>query len=188
MNRAIFLDRDGVINEDLGYVYKIEDLKFIPEAIEGLKLINKLKFKIVIVTGQSGIAQGYYSEEDMNRFHEHMLQILRREGIAIDAIYFCPHHPEKGFGKYKIDCDCRKPKMGMLDKANKDLNLNLKKSYIIGDKTDDILMGKNAGCKTILVLTGKAGKDRNYDIAPDYTAKDLYEAAKLITKLEGKRI
>jgi len=187
MNKAIFLDRDGVINEDLDYVYKVEDLKFIPRAVDGLKLLNELKYKLIIVTGQSGIGRGYYSEESMDKFHEHMLQILRKEGIVINAIYFCPHHAEKGIGKYKIECECRKPKTGMIDNAKKDFDIELKESYIIGDKTDDIVMGKNAGCKTILVLTGKAGNDKNYDVKPDFIAKDLYHAAKLILKFEGKK-
>ena len=180
MNKAIFLDRDGTINIDKEYVYKVEDFEFEKGAIEGLKILQKLGHQLIIVTGQSGIGRGKYSEEDYHRFMDHMYLQLARHNILIDGEYFCPHHPEKGLEEYKIDCNCRKPKTGMLEKAVKEFNINLNESWLIGDKTDDIEMGRRAGCKTILVKTGKAGKDGNYRVKPDYVAENLLEVARII--------
>ena len=105
MNKAIFLDKDGTINIDTGYTYKIEDLKFEKGAIKGLQLLQNSNYKLIIVTGQSGIGRGYYTEEDYFKFMQHMYSQLRRDGIKIDRDYFCPHHPEKAIGEYKISCN-----------------------------------------------------------------------------------
>lgn len=180
MNRAIFLDRDGTINLDKEYVHRVEDFEFERGAIKGLKILQTLGYQLIIVTGQSGIGRGYYSEEDYHNFMEHMYSQLRRHNIIINGEYFCPHHPEKGVEEYKIDCKCRKPKTGMLEQAVKDFDINLGESWVIGDKTDDIEMGRRARCKTILLRTGKAGKDGNYKVTPDYEADNLEEAAKII--------
>ena len=180
MSKAIFLDRDGTINVDKEYVYKVEDFEFEKGAVQGLKLLQNLGYRLIIVTGQSGIGRGKYSEEDYHKFMNYLYLQLGRRNILIDGEYFCPHHPEKGIGKYKKDCNCRKPKTGMLEKAVEKLGVNLKESLVIGDKTDDIEMGRRAGCKTILVKTGKAGKDGNYKVTPDYIADSLEEAAKII--------
>ncbi len=180
MNKAIFLDRDGTINVDKEYVHRIEDFEFEKGAVKGLKILQALGYQLIIVTGQSGIGRGYYSEEDYHKFMDYMHLQLARYNILIDGEYFCPHHSEKGVGKYKIDCKCRKPKTGMLEEAVKEFDINLKESFVIGDKTDDIEMGRRASCRTILVKTSKAGKDRNYKVIPDYEADNLEEAAKII--------
>ena len=180
MNKAIFFDRDGTINVDKEYIHRVEDFEFERRAIEGLKILQNLGCQLIIVTGQSGIGRGYYSEEDYHKFMDYMYSQLRRHNIIINGEYFCPHHPEKGIGEYKVDCDCRKPKTGMLEQAVKEFDIDLKESWVIGDKTDDIEMGRRAGCKTILVNTGKAGKDGNYSVTPDYEADNLEGAAKII--------
>lgn len=184
MNRAIFLDRDGTINEDTEYLYKIEDCRFIPGALEAIALLAKTDYKIIIITGQSGIGRGYYTEEDYFILMEYMATKISEAGGRIDASYFCPHHPEKAIGKYKIDCNCRKPKISLVEQAKTEFDLDLNKCWMIGDKTDDIKAGENAGCKTILVLTGKAGKDNHYEIKPSYTAKSLLVAAEQIIENE----
>ena len=186
MDKAIFLDRDSTINVDKEYVHRTEDFEFEKGAVKGLKILQSLGYQLIIVTGQSGIWRGYYSEEDYHKFMDHMYQQLSKHGININGEYFCLHHPEKGIEEYKIDCKCRKLKTGMLEQAVKDFDINLEESWIIGDKTDDIEMGRRAGCMTILVKTGKAGKDGNYKVSPDYEADNLEEVAKIIKKNETK--
>lgn len=176
-NKAVMLDRDGVINVDCGYVHEIKNFEFIPEVLDALQELAKTEFKIIIITGQSGIGRGYYTEEDYQKLTKHMLKEFEKNSIRIDGIYYCPHSP--GYG-----CSCRKPETGMVEKAKKDFNIDLKKSYFIGDKTSDIKCGKNAGCRTILVRTGKAGKDKRYDVRPDFVADDLYRAIKWILNQE----
>ena len=185
MKRVVFLDRDGVINEDLDFVHKKEDFRFIPRSIEGLKLLKN--YGLIVVTNQSGIARGYYTEENMHSLHEHMIEELEKGGIFLLGIYYCPHHSEKGIGKYKIDCGCRKPKSGMLEQAAEEHNIDLGESWTIGDKLRDIKSSKNVGCKTILVRTGQESKEdvKNSKIKPDFIVDDLYEAAKLILREDG---
>ncbi len=187
MNKAVFLDRDGTINEDIEYLHKIEDCRFIPGALEAISLLAKTDYKIIIITGQSGIGRGYYTEKDYFALMEHMTAKIVEAGGRIDASYFCPHHPEKAIGKYKINCDCRKPKIGLVEQAKADFNLDLTKCWMIGDKTDDTKAGENAGCKTILVMTGKAGKDNHYEIKPNHIARNLFVAVKHIIENEQQR-
>jgi D,D-heptose 1,7-bisphosphate phosphatase len=183
MRAAVFLDRDGVINEHIGYLVRWDQFKLIDGSIEAIKLLNK-KFLIVIVTNQPQIARGFCSEKDIQEINNRMKQTLSEEGARLDAIYYCPHSPSRGMPKenkkYIIDCDCRKPKTGMVSEAVKDLDIDVKRSFFIGDSTRDILTGKNAGCTTILVKTGNAGKDGTYDVKPDFVCENLLEAAKLI--------
>lgn len=178
MNKAIFLDRDGTINEDVRHTYKIEDLKFIEGANEGLKLMQNAGYKLIIITNQAGIAKGKYQEEDYIFFREKMHKKLRENGTSIDAEYFCPHHPQGAIKKYSIDCNCRKPKIGMLEQAAKDFNLNLNQCWMIGDALSDVKAGKNAGCKTIQVLTGK---EIICSPEADFIVKNLLEAANYIS-------
>ena len=177
MNKAIFLDRDGVINFDTGYTHKIEDLKFISNSIEGLRLMQDKGYQLIIVTNQAGIAKGIYSEKEYVAFRNEMHNQLREYGIIIDKEYFCPHHKEGIIEKYKIDCNCRKPKTGMLEQAAKDFNLDLKKCWMIGDTPSDVQAGKNAGCRAIQVMSGKEKVKCNN---ADFIANDLIEVANYI--------
>lgn len=179
MNRAIFLDRDGVIVEDLDYTYRIDQLKLIPGSAEAIKLLNQNDFLIIIVTNQSGIAKGYFTENDTILFNDSMKEKLREYGAHIDAIYCCPHHPDAKIEKYKTDCDCRKPKPGMLKKAEKKFDIDLIQSFIIGDRLSDIEAGKCVGCKAIMVLTGY-GKDEPKNDRIDHITQNLYEAVEYI--------
>lgn len=173
MKKAVFLDRDGVINVDKGYVCKVKDFEFIEGAVNALKKLHNSGYILVIVTNQSGIGRGYFTEEDFQTVNRHMLNLFDEEGIKISKVYFCPHSP-------KEDCSCRKPNPKFIKDAEMELGIDLKKSYVIGDKTADIKSGADVGCKTILVQTGKGGEDECYEIMPDFTAKDLYSAVKLI--------
>lgn len=190
MNRAVFLDRDGVITKEPPYyAHRVDELKFIPGSVEAIRLLNQNNFVIVIVSNQSGIARGYYQEEDTITFNHVMKKKLSEFGAHIDAIYYCPHHPEARVEKYRIDCDCRKPKNGMLKQAEKKMNLDLRQSFVVGDRWSDIESGKTSECKTILVKTGSGQKSlKSNKIICNYIANDLYDAVEYILSLEQKRI
>ncbi|HDL1260364.1 TPA: D-glycero-beta-D-manno-heptose 1,7-bisphosphate 7-phosphatase [Mannheimia haemolytica] len=155
--KAIFLDRDGTINIDHGYVHQIDDFQFIDGVGKALKQLQDKGYLLVLVTNQSGIARGYFSEAQFMQLTEWMDWSLDEDyGVVLDGIYYCPHHPE-GKGEYRKDCDCRKPKAGMFTQAIQDLNIDPSQSYMVGDKLEDILAAEAAGVKTkVLVRTDKA--------------------------------
>jgi D-glycero-D-manno-heptose 1,7-bisphosphate phosphatase len=156
LNKAVFLDRDGVINKDNGYVHIVDDFEYIDGVFEACLALKKMGYLLVVVTNQSGIARGMYSEDDFHHLTEWMDWNFADKGVELDGIYYCPHHPEKGLGEYKQDCDCRKPKPGMLIDAAQFLKIDLSQSVMVGDKADDIRAARAAGLKTaILVKTGK---------------------------------
>lgn len=153
---AIFLDRDGTINVDHGYVHEIDDFQFIDGVIDAMHELKAMGFALVLVTNQSGIARGKFSEDQFMHLTEWMDWSLADRDVDLDGIYFCPHHPDGIEGEYRQDCDCRKPKPGMLLDAKKQLNIDMASSYIIGDKVEDMLAGEAAGVGTkVLVRTGK---------------------------------
>ncbi|WP_010681358.1 D-glycero-beta-D-manno-heptose 1,7-bisphosphate 7-phosphatase [Acetivibrio cellulolyticus] len=154
MAKAVFLDRDGTINVEKNYVYKIEDFEFIDGTKEAIKRLNDNDYKVIVITNQAGIARGYYKEEDVFKLHNFMNKELSKIGAQVDAFYYCPHHPTAGDEKYRIECNCRKPKSGLIVKAVKDFELDLSKCWLIGDKESDIIAGQRVGIKTILVRTG----------------------------------
>lgn len=179
--KAVFLDRDGTIIVDKEYMHKTEDLEFIPGAIEAIKKLNQSGYLVIVVTSQSGIGRGYFSEADYHKFNQHFLEQLLKNGAKINSTHYCPHHPTKAKGEYLKDCECRKPKTGMILKAKKLHDLeDLSNCWAVGDKTSDAKMGENAGCKSIIVQTGKAGLDGECQINPAYRAKDLLDAALFI--------
>ena len=152
--QAVFLDRDGTINVEKDYLHKIEDFEFIPGASEAIKRLKDAGFLVIVVSDQSGIGRGYFDEHAVDKLHRYVQSELAGYNTSIDAFYFCPHHPEKGIGNYKIICDCRKGEPGMLLQAAKEYNIDLQKSFMIGDKLTDIEAGQRAGCQALLVLTG----------------------------------
>ena len=158
MKKAIFLDRDGTINVEKDYIYKSEDLVFEEGTIEALKTFKNLEYILIVVSNQSGIARGYFTEEDLNIFNNNMNEILKKNGVEITEFYCCPHHPD-GIGKYKKNCECRKPNNKMIEDAIKKYNIDREKSYMIGDKTSDIGAGLKSNLKTVLVKTGYGLKD-----------------------------
>lgn len=178
--KVIFLDRDGVINKEVDLLYKPEQFKLISGVEEAIKQLNNSDYLVVIATNQPVVARGLCTEEDIREIHKKLETLLGRQGAYIDRIYYCPHHPDKGYPeenkKYKIKCNCRKPEIDMLLQAEKDLNISKKDSFMIGDTTTDIQTGKNYGIRTILVKTGYKGLDKKFSVKPDYIFQDLKEA------------
>ena len=171
MQKAIFLDRDGTINKYVGFLRNIEEFELIDGVDESIKMINNSGYLAIVITNQPVIARGEVTTEELDRIHNKMETLLGKSGAYLDGVYYCPHHPDKGFegeiSNLKIDCECRKPKPGLILQAAKDFNIDLNNSWMIGDSKNDILCGKNAGCKTALIgdeyfeqdLSGKSLKE-----------------------------
>ncbi|MBN2251900.1 MAG: D-glycero-beta-D-manno-heptose 1,7-bisphosphate 7-phosphatase [Candidatus Altiarchaeota archaeon] len=175
MNKAVFLDRDGTINKEVNYLRRAAEFEFLPKAVDALRRLSGTDYKIIVVTNQSGVARGYLDENELKAIHEKMECILHGRGARIDRIYCCIHHPDG-------NCLCRKPDTGLIMGARREFNLSLRDSYMVGDSTRDIQTGINAGCKTILVKTGYAGRDGEYGVRPDYEASDLFDAVNIIIR------
>jgi D-glycero-D-manno-heptose 1,7-bisphosphate phosphatase len=181
---AIFLDRDGTINEDIGYVSAPGELIVYPYAAEAVRLVNEAGLKAIVITNQSGIARRMYTEETLAAIHDRMIEELARGGGRIDAIYYCPHHPRVGDERYRKACDCRKPRTGMLLRAAREHSIDLSSSYVIGDKASDINLAGNAGASGVLVMSGYGretlANKGEWPCAPAIVADDLLEAVKRI--------
>lgn len=174
----MFLDRDGTINKEIGYLYEPEKLVLIPGTAQAIKRLNDLGWMVVCITNQSGVARGYYSIEAIAYVHKKLKELLAAENAHLDRIYFCPHHPTDGQPPYRKDCRCRKPGLEMLEKAAAELQIDLSQSYLIGDSLTDIKTAQNAGLKAILVLTGFGRRtvediEKNECKRPDYVCQDL---------------
>lgn len=184
--RVIFLDRDGTMNVSKGFISNADDLELIPGTIEAIKAINKSGALAIVITNQPVIARGECSFEELHNIHNKLKTLLGEKGAFVDDIFYCPHHPDKGFEgevpELKFDCECRKPKTGMIDEAVKKYNIDLSKSYMVGDSTMDLELARNAGVKSVLVDTGFAGNDGKYDRSCDIEAKDLLDAVEKIIK------
>ena len=185
--KCIFLDRDGTINKYVGFLRTTEQVELEPRAAEAIRLINESGYLAIVITNQPVIARGECSFEELTHIHNRIYTLLGDEGAYLDSLYFCPHHPDKGFDgevlELKCDCCCRKPKIGMLKEAERDYNLDLSNSWFIGDTTIDVQTGKNAGTHTIMLRSGAPMKYK-YTVTPDIVADDLFEAVKRI--LEGE--
>ncbi len=183
--RIVFLDRDGTINKEVDLLKGKEQLELLPRSAEGIRILNENGFLVVIVTNQPQVARGLCTEEEVRKINALLVRMLAEKGAKIDAAYYCPHHPDKGYPEenpaYKMECECRKPKTGMLKEAAKKFGVALTDCFVVGDRTVDVQTAKNAGCKSILVRTGYAGKDGKHDAEPDYVCENLLEAAKLIS-------
>lgn len=183
---AIFLDRDGTMNVSKGFISKADDLELIPGTIDAIKAINKSGALAIVITNQPVIARGECSFEELHNIHNKLKTLLGKKGAFVDDIFYCPHHPDKGFEgevpELKFDCECRKPKTSMIDEAVKKYNINLSKSYMVGDSTMDLETARNAGIKSVLVNTGFAGNDGKYDRSCDIEADNLFDAVEKIIK------
>jgi histidinol-phosphate phosphatase family protein len=182
--RAVFLDRDGVINEEVDLLHRIDQLRLLPGAAEGIRLLNNAGLKVIIVTNQPVVARGLCTEKDIDTIHDKLRQLLAYEQARIDAVYFCPHHENANLAEYRMVCPDRKPGPGMLQRAAQDFSLDLSECYMVGDRTVDIQAGKDAGCRTILVTTGYAGRDGKHDVTADAVCNDLKHAAEIIVAKE----
>ena len=157
-NKFILFDRDGVINIEKSYLYKIEDFEYESGVIEGLEKLKKLGYRFLIITNQAGIARGYYTEEDYLKLEKFIMEDLKNKGIKIEKTYYCPHHPE-GKGNYRIECECRKPNTGNFLKAIEEFQIDVKKSFMVGDRITDLIPAEKLGFKSVLVKTGYGMKN-----------------------------
>ncbi|MFX0022014.1 MAG: D-glycero-beta-D-manno-heptose 1,7-bisphosphate 7-phosphatase [Candidatus Hermodarchaeota archaeon] len=174
INKAIFLDRDGVINKEVNYLSNPDLFEFIDGSIEALKILKEKRFLLIVITNQAGIARGFFTEETLKEIHHKMIDILMQNGVNLDDIFYCPHHPT-----FTGPCECRKPNPGMIFNAKIKYNIDLNQSYMIGDTLNDIQTGIAANCKTVLVLTGYGKEEQKKigSIIPDMIFKNLKEFA-----------
>lgn len=184
MNKAVFLDRDGTINVEKHYLHKIDDFEFLPGVIEGLKILQDAGYLLVIVTNQSGIGRGYYTEYDFLVLNNWMLETLRKQGVEISKVYFCPHLPDAPVEKYRMDCECRKPKISMYQQAITDLDIDVNTSFTIGDKIRDCAICGFTNCQGFLIAENEEAEIiaqvKSGRIVHVRYMSDLYESAKLI--------
>ncbi len=180
MSPAIFLDRDGTINKEIGYLSDPEDFEFLPNALTGMKKFRDMGYRLVIVTNQGGIGLGYFTKNDFYRVNKKMLTEVSRAGILIDKIYFCPHSLAE-------DCPCRKPKTALVMRAKEELNIDLKNSFFIGDSPWDIETGRNSGMRTIWIRNNRTADPETWEVKPDFMVNDLLEAAELVLRLEREK-
>jgi len=189
LEKAVFLDRDGTIIEQMGYINHFSRIKIFPFAFQAIRLFRKANFKIIVVTNQAGVAKGYLTESMLKEMHERMLAEFERQGAKIDRLYYCPHHPREGKGNYKKDCQCRKPKTGMIDKAVQEFNIDPNKSIVIGDRDSDMEMAHRAGIRSAFVLTGYGVGEYvihkgALPVKPTFIFNDILQAAQTIINLD----
>lgn len=177
MNRALFLDRDGVINEDGSYLSRPEDIRFLDGIFPLCRAAQEQGYRIIIATNQSGIARGYYTEEDFLQLTRWMCREFQAHSVTVDRVYYCPYHPEKGIGRYKADSDDRKPKPGMILRARNEFDLDLQKSILIGDRDSDMEAGRRAGVGTLLLLPERYAVEPKKDV---HILNSLHEAKKFL--------
>jgi D-glycero-D-manno-heptose 1,7-bisphosphate phosphatase len=192
MRSAVFLDRDGTINEQMGYVNHISRFRMLPGAAEAIALLNLHTIPAVIVTNQSGLARGYFPASLLDAVHEKMRRELIEKNAHVDGIYICPHHPEAKEERYRKNCDCRKPKPGLLLQASAELDLDLEHSYVVGDRWSDISTAATCGAKGLLVLTGYGRGELEYlsavqNVTASHVAENLLDAVEWIISDMGKR-
>lgn len=172
---AVFLDRDGVLSVEKSYICSLDDLEIFPYVKECITKMKEKRYYAIVVTNQSGVARGLFSEEILQEMNTYLI-----EEIGVDAVYYCPHHLKGKIEKYRKECNCRKPKTGMIEKACQELQIDMKKSYMVGDRASDILLGQNAGLMTVLVESGYGTKRLEQEVTPDYIVEDLRDVLLLL--------
>jgi len=184
LKKAIFLDRDGCLIAEKNYLSKVEDLDIYDFSFDAIKSMKKKNYLVFVLTNQSGVARGYFSEEDVKNINKEIQIRFKERGVSIDGFYYCPHYKDGKVKKYAVDCDCRKPKIGLIKQALKDFpQIDLSQSYMVGDKFSDVQMAHNAGCKGVLVKTGHGTEElekEHNEITPDYVCNNLLEFVKFI--------
>lgn len=182
---AVFIDRDGTLTEEVGYVNHPRRLRLLPRSAEAIRRLNQAGVAAVVVTNQAGVARGYFSEEVLHAVNRELVEQLKREGAHLDGLYVCPHHPTEGEPPFRARCDCRKPKPGLLQRAAADLGLDLGASTMVGDKASDLVPGATVGARSVLVLTGYGlgeweFRRSTFPVAPDHVAGDLLDAVEWV--------
>ena len=184
--RAVFMDRDGTISEEVGYVNHPSRFRIFPYSAPAVRLLNDRGWLAIVVTNQAGVARGYFTEEMIHTVHDQLSDTLVRNGARIDGIYYCAHHPSVGEPPYRTDCDCRKPKPGLIRRAVGDFDIDLAASWMVGDRYNDIELARNAGVKSALVMSGYGRGEWEHErsswkLQPDLVAEDLFRAILTIT-------
>jgi len=182
---AVFIDRDGTVNEQMGYINHISRFVMLPGAAEAIRLLNMHQYLAIIVSNQSGVARGYYPIGLVDEVHAHMRALMEKEGAFVDGIFFCPHYKRGSVPEYSIECDCRKPGTGLIEQASKAFEIEMDNSYVIGDRYSDIELAVRSGMKGILVTTGYGQGDIDYvfprlSFKPAHIARDLLHAVRWI--------
>lgn len=172
---AVFLDRDGVLTEEKGYITSVEKLSLFPYAMECVRQIHAKGYYAVVITNQSGVARGLFTEEDLIQMNEYLVR-----NTGVDAVYYCPHHPEGKIAEYKKNCSCRKPGTGLFTEAARDFEIDMKRSYMVGDRAGDIRAGQRAGLKTILLESGYGTAALEEAVIPDYILQDLRKVIEIL--------
>jgi D,D-heptose 1,7-bisphosphate phosphatase len=187
---AVFLDRDGTLNVEVNRLRSVDQFELIPGAADAVRSLNRAGFLTVVVTNQAVIARGDCSEADLEQIHDKLESLLGEHDAYLDAIYYCPHHPDCGSpgerAELKIECDCRKPGTAMIERAASDFPILMKDSWMIGDTTVDLQTAQNAGIRSILVRTGYAGRDQRWSARPDFEFSDLKEAVEFVTEMTDR--
>ena len=193
MGRAgVFIDRDGTVIEEVGYLDDADRLRLLPRAAEAIRILNEAGAVTILVSNQSGVARGYFPESRVKEVHDRLLRMLGEEGARLDAIYYCPHHPEFGPPDLKIACDCRKPGTGMIERGLAAFDLDAARAYVVGDKLTDVACAHAAGSTGVLVRTGYGSREQERrpegaGTTPDHEAADLFDAAAWILSRERER-
>jgi len=189
---AVFIDRDGTISEEVGYVNHPSRFRVFPYSAEAIRVLNDAGWLAIVVTNQAGVARGYFAEDVIHKIHDQLTQDLQNASARLDAIYYCAHHPSVGEPPYRFDCDCRKPKPGLIERAAKDFDIDLAASWMAGDRYSDIELARNAGLKSAFVLSGYGRGEWEYQSQtwqqrPDLVCENLLEAVKSIVhdRIEG---
>jgi len=187
---ALFMDRDGTISEEVGYVNHPSRFRLFPYTAEAIKLLNDNGWLAIVVTNQAGVARGYFSEDIIVQIHERVRQELEKKSARLDAIYYCAHHPSVGEPPYRLDCECRKPKPGLIQRAAADFEIDLERSWMVGDRYGDVELARNAGLRAAFVLSGYGRGEWEYQrglwkIQPELVAEDLLEAVKKIVERDA---
>lgn len=190
MNRAVFIDRDGTLSDEVGYINHPSRFRLLPYAADAIKHLNENGWLAIVTTNQAGVARGYFSEDMIATVHEAMTKDLERDGARLDAIYYCAHHPSVGEPPYRFDCDCRKPKPGLISRAARDFEIDLNGSWMVGDRYSDVELARNAAVKSAFVLSGYGRGEWEHQRAtwtqqPDLVAENLLEAVRLIVSRES---
>jgi len=187
---AVFIDRDGTVNEQMGYINHLSRFVMLPGAAEAIRLLNMHQYLAIIVSNQSGVARGYYPIGLVDEVHAHMRALMEKEGAFVDGIFFCPHYEKGSVPEYSIECDCRKPRTGLIEKAGKAFEIDMDNSYVIGDRYSDIELALRSDMKGILVTTGYGQGDIDYvfprlSFKPAHIARDLLHAVRWIIEEQG---
>ena len=182
---TVFLDRDGTVTEEVGYVNHESRVRLLPRSAEAIRLLNECGLRAVIVTNQSGVARGYFDEALVGRVHQRLISLLKEHGAVLDGIYYCPHHPSAGLPPYRQECKCRKPDIGLLERAAAEMTIDLLHSYVVGDRIKDIEFGQRLNLKSVFVLTGYGRGEYEYQhdgwtVEPNHIAEDLLDAVRWI--------